>query len=162
MKNRIVWTVSCMMLAVALVACGRGNSSEPPLADTTTKVVLAKGTYKVSFGQGYAAADEQKLLAITAALDRTGQQLVFTMQDGTKKALNFAPRDQSQWMLDCYTMRSHYLDEVADLTPAPLQLESMTFNAPLVYAKCSQYRMILSDTLRETSGKPALILDFQY
>ena len=40
-------------------------------------------------------------------------------------------------------------DETADVSPAPLRLESMTFATPLVYAKCGPTRMILSDSLDE-------------
>ena len=125
-----------------------------------TKAQLAAGMYKVSFGFNYATADEQKILAITADLDRTGQQLVFTMQDGTKRTLVFTSRDESQWNPDCYTMNSHILCEVADLAPAPLQLESMTFDTPLVYAKCSPSRMVLSSSLHgEDPSLPSLVFD---
>jgi hypothetical protein len=144
-----------LFLLAQIASC----SSSSQNTHIVTKAQLAAGTYKVSYGFNYAAADEQKILAITADLDRTGQQLVFTLQDGTKRALVFTPRDESQWKPDCYTMKSHVLCEVADLTPAPLQLESMTFDAPLVYAKCSPSRMILTSTLYEDPSLPFLVFD---
>ena len=145
-----------MLFMFALIASCSSSSENAPMV---TKAQLAAGIYKVSFGFNYAAADEQKILAITADLDRAGQQLVFTMQDGTKRTLVFTPRDESQWKPDCYTMSSHILCEAADLTPAPLQLESMTFDAPLVLAKCSPSRMILANTLYEDPSLPSLIFD---
>jgi len=104
--------------------------------------------------------DEQKILAITANLDRPSQQLVFTMQDGTKRTLSFTPRNESQWKGDCATMDGYVLDEVADLTPVSLQLESMTFSTPIASAKCSPNRMILSVTTSESdSSSPVLVFD---
>jgi hypothetical protein len=127
--------------------------------DTEATAELADGTYKASYGHNYLPEDEQKILAITATLDRVGQKLVFTTQDGAQMILVFTPRDTSQWRGDCYTMDSHVLDEIADLTPAPLQLESMTFNTPVVYAKCSSKRMILTTNLEEESSSPWLVFD---
>ncbi len=144
-----------LFLLAQIASC----SSSSQNTHIVTKAQLAAGTYKVSYGFNYAAADEEKILAITAYLDRTGQQLVFTLQDGTQRTLVFTPRDESLWQPDCYTMNSHVLCEVADLTPAPLQLESMTFNTPLVLAKCSPSRMILASTLYEAPSLPSLVFD---
>jgi hypothetical protein len=146
----------CLLCAL-LFSCSTGSDKNTLIV---TKAQLADGTYKVSYGFNYAAADEQKILAITANLDRTSNQLTFSMQDGTQKILSFTPRDESQWQGDCRTMGSYVLDEVADLAPAPLQLESMVFNTPLVYAKCGPNRMILSITTSESdSSSPVLVFD---
>jgi hypothetical protein len=126
-----------LVLAAFLGACGRGNVAQP--------VVLSEGTYRVVFGQGYPPADEARLLAITAHLDRASGLLVFSLANGSQQSLTFVPRPQSGWFSDCYTMVSHALNEVADLAPAPLQLESMSFVTPVVYPRCTAQRMILSN-----------------
>ncbi len=146
---------SCLLCAF-LFSCSTGSDHTL----SVTEAQLANGTYKVSYGFNYPAADEQKILAITANLDRTSNQLTFSMQDGTQKVLSFTSRDKSQWQGDCRTMGSYVLDEVADLAPAPLQLESMVFNIPLVFAKCGPNRMILSITTSQIdSSAPVLIFD---
>jgi hypothetical protein len=149
-----------LLMSVSILSCKSDSTNQNTPTPRVTKAQLAGGTYKVSFGFDYAIADEQKILAITANLDRTSQQLVFTMKDGTKKTTSFTPRDESQWQGDCAAMGGSYvLDEVADLAPAPLQLESMTFDTPLVYAKCSPLRMILSINTSESGTTPMLVFD---
>ena len=120
---------------------------------------LAEGTYRVVFGHGYQAADEARLLAVTARLDRATNQVVFTLADGSQQMLAFSPRPRSQWQPDCRTMSSRALDEVADLSPAPLRLESLSFLTPLVYAKCTPSRMILANDLDDMSTFLALDLE---
>jgi hypothetical protein len=127
-----------------LLACVANPWSDE---ETVHPESLAEGTYGVAYGQGLPAADEAALLAVTAKLDRTAGQLVFTMADGSQQTLAFAPRPIEQWQGDCATMSGHALDEVADLSPAPLRLESLSFATPLVFAKCGPARMILADTL---------------
>ena len=131
-----------VLLLACLTGCGeeRRGLNEYPVA-------LAEGTYRVVFGQGYEAADEARLLAVTARLDRATNQVVFTLANGSQRVLAFAPRPRSQWQPDCFTMSSHALDEVADLSPAPLRMESLTFLTPLVYAKCTPSRMILANDI---------------
>jgi hypothetical protein len=108
-------------------------------------VAIPEGTYRVAFGQGYSPEDEARLLALTARVDRIGGQVVFTMADGSQQALAFSPRPRSQWQPACFTMSSHSLNEVADLAPAPLRLESLAFLTPVVFAYCSPTRMILAN-----------------
>ena len=122
-------------------------------------MALAEGTYRVVFGQGYQAADEARLLAVTARLDRATNQIVFTLADGSQQMLAFSPRPRSQWQPDCFTTSSHSLDEVADLSPAPLRLESLSFLTPLVYAKCTPSRMILANDIDGMSKFLALDLE---
>lgn len=133
--------------------------------DTTREdvqaVSLASGTYRAAYGAGYAPADEARVLAITATLDRAALRLVFTLADASQVEVAFAPRPAEQWQPDCYTMTSHVLDEVAELSPAPLQLESLTFATPLVFAKCGPGRMILADTTDEASATTWLAFDLQ-
>ena len=146
----------CLSCAL-LYSCSTGSDQNTL---RVTKAQLANGTYRVSYGFNYTTADEQKILAIIANLDRSSNQLTFSMQDGTQKIFSFTPRDESQWQADCRTMSSYVLDEVADLAPAPLQLESMVFNTPLVFAKCGPNRMILSITTSQSdSSSPVLIFD---
>ncbi len=157
-NNLLFRLLTTLLLFLSLLSCT--SDSQNQNTPKATKAQMANGTYKVSYGFNYAAADEQKILAITANLDRITNQITFSMQDGSQKALSFTPRDESQWQGDCATMSSYVLDEVADLTPVPLQLESMVFSTPLVFAKCSPNRMILSITTSETnSSTPALIFD---
>lgn len=149
--------LTILLFCTSILSCSGSEDQNTP---KVTKAQLATGTYKVSYGFNYAPVDEQKILAITANLDRPSQQLVLTMQDGTKRTLSFTPRNESQWIGDCATMGSYVLDEVADLTPVSLQLESMTFNTPIAYAKCSPNRMILSNTTSESdSSSPVLVFD---
>jgi hypothetical protein len=153
MKSRFPFTTLLPVLLIAwLTVCGeeRGSLTEYPVA-------LAEGTYRVVFGQGYQAADEARLLAVTAHLDRATNQLVFYLADGSQQVLAFSPRPRSQWQPDCYTMSRHALDEVADLSPAPLRLESLTFLTPLVFVKCAPSRMILANT---STGDESLFLAF--
>ena len=155
MKSSVPFTTLLPVLLLAwLTGCGeeRGSLKEYPVA-------LADGTYRVAFGQGYEAADETRLLAITARLDRATNQLVFTLADGSKQVLAFSARPRSQWQPDCRTMSTYALDEVADLSPAPLRLESLSFLTPLVYAKCTPSRMILANDTNGISTFLALDLE---
>jgi hypothetical protein len=139
------------LLVTGVTACGAG--------DRVDLVALSDGTYRVVFGQGYQAADESRLLAMTATLDRATSRLVFTMADGSKQWLSVAFSPRSGWHPDCFTMSSHSLNEVATLAPAPLQLESLTFATPVVYAMCDPNRMILSNA--PGASTPFLALDLQ-
>jgi hypothetical protein len=140
--------------ALALAACdGHATQTEQPVS-------LSSGTYRATSGVGYAPADEARVLAVTAQLDRSAGRIVFTRFDGSQSELVFSPRPREQWQRDCYTMTSHTLDEVADLTPPPLQLESLTFATPVVFAKCGPGRMILADAPDETAAA-LLVLDLQ-
>ena len=56
-------------------------------------------------------------------------------------------------------MSSRALDEVADLSPALLRLESLSFLTPLVYAKCTPTRMILANDVDEMAT--FLVLDLE-
>ena len=155
MKARVLFTrLLPVLLLACLIGCGEesGSLNEYPVA-------LAEGTYRVVFGQGYEAADEARLLAVTARLDRATNQVVFTLANGSQQVLAFAPRPRSQWQPDCFTMSSHALDEVADLSPAPLRMESLTFLTPLVYAKCTPSRMILANDIDDMSIFLALDLE---
>ncbi len=155
LPGRAVLTGS--ILLASLAGCGQQELDPSPVASPTA--VLSDGTYRVAYGQGYAAADEPHLLAVTARLDRGAKQLVLTMADGSQQRLTFSPRPTEQWQPDCATLDGHVLDEVADLAPAPLRLESMTFETPLVYAKCGPRRMILARALGDESF--GLVFDLQ-
>ena len=119
---------------------------------------LADGTYRARFVGGHDPAEEADLLAITARLDRAAGTLVLTLGDGSQRTLGFAPRPRAQWQPDCRTMASMFENEVADLSPAPLQLGSLSFATPLVHAKCGPSRMILADSPAEPAAV-YLILD---
>jgi hypothetical protein len=140
-----------VFLFLGTASCGEESQKEYPVS-------LADGEYRVVFGRGYEAADEARILAVTARLDRSANQIVFTLADGSHQVLVFSPRPRSQWQPDCFTLSSHSLDEVADLSPAPLRLESLTFLTPVVYAKCTTGRMILADDAGPGST-PFLALD---
>ena len=118
-----------LFLIAFLTGCGQ--------ADRIYPAALADGTYRVVYGKGYLPADEALVLAVTARLDRATNRLVLTMANGARQTLTVSFRPRDQWQPDCYTMASHSLNEVADLSPAPLQLESLTFATPVVYAKCA-------------------------
>ena len=155
MRFRFPFTTLLLVLLIAgLSGCGeeRGIVNEYP-------VVLVDGTYRVAFGQGYQATDETRLLAVTARLDRAMNQIVFTLANGSQQVLAFSPRPRIQWQPDCVTMSSRALDEVADLSPAPLQLESLTLVTPIVHAKCTSSRMILANDIDDTSTFLALDLE---
>ena len=96
---------------------------------------------------------------MTARLERATNQIAFTLANGAQQMLAFSPRPRSQWQPDCRTMSSRALDEVADLSPAPLQLESLSFVTPIVYAKCTSSRMILANDIDDLSTFLALDLE---
>ncbi len=125
------------------LACGGPSGS----ADREVLATLATGTYKATAGRGYAPAEQARVLAVTARLDRSARKLVFTFADGSQRSMDFTPRPQAQWKTDCYTMASHVREETADLGPGALQIESMQFRTPVVYAKCGPNRMILGNGL---------------
>jgi hypothetical protein len=136
-------TASFGWLVLALVAsCGDKG-------DTVQPVALSDGRYRVAFARGYAPADEARVLAITARLDRTAGQLVLTLADGSDRTLALSPRPQSEWQPDCATMGGHVVEEVAELAPAPLELEALSFATPVVFPKCGTARMILADAPRD-------------
>lgn len=148
MKARGPFVAVLPVLLLAWIA-GVAGCGEEARGQDEYPVALAPGTYRVAFGHGYPAADEARILAVTAFLDRDGNRIVFDLADGSRQALAFSPRPMSQWQPDCPTMSSHALDEVADLSPAPLRLESLSFVTPLVYAKCTPGRMILANDVRD-------------
>ena len=137
--------LAALLLGAALAGCVDPNY-------TVHTASLADGTYRVS-DPGQPPAVQ----AITARLDRAAGQLTFTLADRSVVVTAFAPRPSTQWHGDCTTMASHWQDEVADLTPAPLSLEALTFPTPLVFAKCSPDRMILASDLTEQGT--ILVLD---
>jgi hypothetical protein len=141
------------LAALLLSAC----SSDPEM--TVTKAQLSDGKYAAVFGDGFAKADEQDILATTAELNRSAAQVVFTLADGTAKTFTWAPRPEAQWPGDCSTMASYIQDEVADLSPAPVELFSLKLDTPVVYAKCSATRMILCNNPLQES--PALVFDIE-
>jgi hypothetical protein len=147
--------IAAAFALAAIAACTDATHEE------VQAVSLSSGTYRAAYGAGYAPADEARVLAITATLDRAALRLVFTLADASRVEVAFAPRPPGQWKPDCYTMTSHVLDEVAELSPAPLQLESLTFATPLVFAKCRPERMILADTTDEASATTWLAFDLQ-
>lgn len=155
--------LSKQLLLCCLLACWScsGDQSSTPSAPNVMKAQLASGTYKVTSAANFPTQDEQQLYAITANLDRASNKLVLTLQDGSTRNLSFVPRGESQWQQDCAVMGGYALDEVADLNPVPLQLDSVNFSTPLVYAKCSSTRMILTTQLgaKADSSTPALIFD---
>jgi hypothetical protein len=126
-----------LLLFAGLAGCGDGGDKVDP-------VTISDGFYAVIGGRGYLASDEAKVLAVTARLDRTAGSLVLTMADGSQQALTISFRPQGEWRADCYTMNSHSLNELAELSPAPLQVESMSFARPVVFPKCNAQRLILS------------------
>lgn len=137
-----------------VICCGRSTNSQIEYT-----AILADGSYRAKFGGGYDPADEPSLLAITAHLDNAGKELVFYLADGSQQTATFSSRPRSQWQKDCYTIASHSLDEVADLSPAPLQLvKSLTFNSPLAFAKCAPERMIITDDYSD--GSKFIAFDF--
>jgi hypothetical protein len=140
------------LLLASVIGCEGDRqevSSEHPVA-------IREGTYRVAFGQGYSPADEARLLALTARVDRIGGQVMFTMADGSQQVLTFSPRPRSERQPACFTMSSHSLNEVADLSPAPLRLESLTFLTPVAFAYCAPTRMIVADD----EGNPSVFLAF--
>jgi len=50
-------------------------------------------------------------------------------------------------------------DDVADLTPAPLVIESFQVTTPLVFAECGPTRIILPTSTTYETGQPNLVLD---
>ncbi len=141
-----------LVAALALAACHGGDRVDP--------VMLSDGAYRVVSGSGFPPADEARLLAVTAQLDRSGGRLVLTLADGSQLQLDFTPRPRDAWRQDCYAMSSHASNEVADLSPAPLQVESLTFANPVVFPKCQPGRMILADGTG-AEAPPLLVFDHQ-
>jgi hypothetical protein len=139
---------SCLAISLLLFASGMRCAS-PEDERTAYPVALSDGTYRATYGQGLPAADEARLLAVTATLDRAGGRLAFTLADGSQRVMTFSPRPRDQWKADCATMRSWVVEEVADLSPAPLRLESLVLETPVVFAKCDPRVMILANGPRD-------------
>lgn len=138
---------------LAVAACGLfdGEREDP--------VAIPDGTFRVVDVVGVPEADRAPLLAITARVVRATGQLVFTLADSSRLTAAMAFRPKSGWERACPTMSSHSLNEVADLSPAPLQLGAVTFATPLVYVYCSPSRLILSDAF--SGAGPFLVFDLQ-
>ena len=118
---------------------------------TVDEVLLADGTYAVND-----PGQPDEVRAITAQVDRAAGQITFTLADGSRRAQAFTPRPKAEWLGACATMAGYTLDEVSDLTPAPLALGPITFQTPLVFPMCSANRFILADDL---SGMTGLVFD---
>lgn len=142
-----------LLLLLPAAGCGLldGDREEP--------VAIPDGTFRVAFVGGIPEAERGALLAVTARVERASARLVLALGDGTEQVLAAAFRPRSRWEKGCYTMASHSLNEVADLSPAPLQLGTVNFATPLVYAYCSRSRLMLADAYG--GDGPFLAFDLQ-
>lgn len=138
--------VSALLAAFAFAGCVRWGESDE---QEEYPAVLAEGTYRVVFGRGYEQADEARFLAVTAQLDRAAGEITFMLSDGSHQTLSFTPRPESEWPVDCVTMKDQARDEIADLAPAPLVIETLTFTTPVVYAKCCSNWMVVANGFGE-------------
>lgn len=143
-----------LAVTALLSAC---HTAAPARQETEAR--LEDGTYAVVNGAGWAAADEARVRAIRARIDRAQSRVVFTLADGSEQTVTLAPRPRARWKGDCATMTSLVFDEVADLSPAPLRLGSLAFTAPVLYPKCGPTRIIVAND--GSDAEPWLALDRQ-
>lgn len=115
------------------------------------EVLLADGAYAVND-----PGQPDEVRAITALVDRAAGRITFTLSDGSRRTAAFTPRPKAEWLGACAAMAGYTLDEVSDLSPAPLALGPLTFQTPLVFPMCSTDRFILADDL---SGVTGLVFD---
>jgi hypothetical protein len=139
--------------------CGTLHCSGSAADFYVSRAELAGGTYSVTYVHGVPAAEEAWFRAMTARFDRVQRRLALTFQDGSNLTLNCTSRPATMWKRDCFTLGSYVKSEVVDLSPAPLTLGSVRLSTPLIYAKCSSTRMILSSLLEE--GGPSIVFDHQ-
>jgi len=128
--------------ALMLVSLARVDSSG---IKPSTEAPIETGRYEAVYSSKTDSNHWKDSDLIIAEVDRKSETVVFTLADGSKKTLNIAPRPKEKWQGDCATMNSSVLCEVADLSPGSLELASLTFKAPLLYAKCSRERLIVSE-----------------
>jgi len=149
-----------LVLAAALASAAACSSADQ--APIVTPVAIADGRYVVVGSQGFPPADQPLLQQVGLTVDMAaGTALLWTSAPGPIW-LTVASRPQDGWKADCFTMAGHALDEVADLSPAPLPIESLAFSAPVLYPKCAADRLILADgTDAEQAGGALLVLDPQ-
>jgi hypothetical protein len=136
MRYRHLAIVAALALALAGTSCGGGD-------DVWGTFPLTDGTYAATAVHGHDPADEAKLRSVTAALDLGAGTVTLRLADGTQRVLEVTPR--AGWISACPTMSSHARLQAADLSPAPLQVESMTFVAPMIQTYCWSGRLLLSD-----------------
>lgn len=128
-------TLSALTLA-SLAGCVPSGMEAP----------IETGSFEAVYSSEVDSDDWKDADAITAVVDRKSETVVFTLADGSRKTLRIASRPKEKWQGDCATMNDAVLCEVADLSPAPLELASLTFTAPLLYAKCGPERLILAES----------------
>ncbi len=145
--------LSVLLVAFAVAGCQPEDDEQREYP-----VLLDEGTYHFSFG-AIDPADEARFAAVTARLDRTVGELTFTGSDGSSQTLTFTPRPRSEWVTDCWTMKDHALDELADLGPAPLVVETLTFTTPMVYAKCCSNWLVVADAYDDEGPHLRFTLD---
>jgi hypothetical protein len=119
-----------------------------PIAEAPIETGRFKAVYSSNLNPGdWSGAD-----ALTADVDRQRETVVLTLADGSQKTLYIGSRPKEMWPGDCATFDGYVLSEVADLSPAPLVLPSVTFTAPLLYAKCGRDRLVLSESPLESGA----------
>ena len=129
-------------LALLVLAAG---CIPDPFADEVYPMTIQDGTYLVSPVAPYTEAEAAPLRALRVRIDRPTQAFLLTLADGSQQALDLSYRPASEWKADCFTMRSHVLEETAGLSPAPLRIEGYTFTTPMIYRMCWEGRVVLSD-----------------
>lgn len=150
------------VLPAALLAAGLGLALGACDGEEVYPIAMQDGRYAFSPGVAFVPVDEARLRATTARLDRAGGTFVITLPDGAQQTLAVAFRPRSQWAPDCVTMSGHALEEIADLSPAPLVIDGHAFQTPLIYAVCWHGRIILADRhhSQDLQGEaPSLVLD---
>lgn len=132
-----------VVLAAALLLVASAGCEEEQTEYTSA---LKDGTDHLVSGFGLTSEEQADLVGLSAHLDRTSGLLTLTLPGQAEQVLVFSPRPRDEWHSACWTMSSHSLDEVADLSPGPLVLGSVTLETPLVYAACSPELMVLADS----------------
>ena len=156
-RLRILMLVAGAILVAGASACGGLFEGATDWAHGDQPLLLSGGSYRVVGGVGYLPADEASVLAVTAQLDRANATLVLTRSDGSRVTLHVVPRPRAQWGSGCLGARN--LFEVVDLSPGPLQVESLTISTPAAIASCNAGGMIIANDA--SGGGAYLVLSLQ-
>jgi hypothetical protein len=111
----------CLLIALSLLLSG---------CVLDRRVLLQSGSYIPLENMG--TAGPVSLLVV----DRDGQQVVFSLADGSRTEVSFVARDQSNWPSGCPTNTNSTYMDVLDINVGTLTLGGLTFKNPILVRDC--------------------------